>query len=194
MTKLFLISLLALSFTSISQTLKYDIATSKGEKIGDMVVVKTSHDDLIEIKVVSKVKSRIFVEIEVKYIGQVIYKNNRLHYSRVTTYVNDQVHNITTTINKGNYYTINKDGNIFKYHKPIYFSGMLLFFKEPNFISHLYSEANAYDNTIKLINKGVYQLTDPHTHGHNQYYYKNGRLYKASIKHGFISFEYILKP
>jgi hypothetical protein len=193
MTKLFLISLLALSFTSISQTLKYDIATSKGEKIGDMVVVKTSHDDLIEIKVVSKVKSRIFVEIEVKYIGQVIYKNNRLHYSRVTTYVNDQVHNITTTETKGDYYTINKDGKILKYHEPIYFSGMRLFFKEPRTIIHLYSEANAYDNIVTFIKEGLYLLKDPNTQGHNQYWYKNGYLTKATIKHALISFVYTLK-
>ena len=173
---------------SIAQTANYKV-TSAGIYLGNMTVSKTTTNNVVDIKIVSDVKVKLFLSIDLKYRLNCTYKNNILIYSSVTTYVNGSKHSSVITEKKGQSYIITEDGHASKYLKSIYYSGALLYFDEPKNQNILYSEFTVYDKIIKSIGQNSYLVTDKNTGHKSTYNYKNGILILATIEHTLMTFK-----
>ena len=154
-----------------------------------MSVSKTTTNDVVEIKIVSDVKVKLFLSIDLKYRLNCTYKNGNLMYSSVTTFVNGSKHSSVITEKKGQSYLVTEDGHVSKYLKVINYSGGLLYFDEPNNQKTLYSEFNGYDKVIKSLAQSRYLVTDNNTGHKSTYEYKNGTLILATIEHTLMTFK-----
>lgn len=184
----FILLLLFLCHLSYAETAKYKV-TSSGVYLGDMSVSKTTTNDVVEIKIVSDVKVKLFLSIDLKYRLNCTYKNGNLMYSSVTTFVNGSKHSSVITEKKGQSYLVTEDGHVSKYLKVINYSGGLLYFDEPNNQKTLYSEFNGYDKVIKSLAQSRYLVTDNNTGHKSTYEYKNGTLILATIEHTLMTFK-----
>ena len=182
----FILLLSQMSFGMLSA--KYKI-TSAGVHLGDMTVVQSEENGIVNVKIISDVKVKLFLTINLKYRLNCVYKNNVLTYSSVTTYVNGDKHSTLITEKKDNSYTITEDGHTTKYTKLIQYSGGLLYFQAPNSRKTLYSEFNGYNKQIKKMNDNLYEVMDNTTGHKSTYQYnKQGYLEKATVEHTLMTF------
>lgn len=181
---LFLIFYLQVTF---SQTSIYKIRSGE-TSIGNLSVTQNKQKGLTEINVTSQVKVKLFIEIDLKYKLSSTYKDSEFIFGSVTTYVNGKVHTTTTTEKTGDYYTITKDGHQSKFLNKINYSGAMLYFNEPKDISLIYSEFDAINKPIKLIETQKYQVTNPKNGRLSEYIYKDGVMVSSVIHHALLTF------
>ena len=181
---------LFLLFSSIvnSQTLHYKI-TSSGNYIGDLKATKTSVNNILQIEVISEVKVKLFISIDLKYKLNCTYKNNELLFSSVTTFVNGKIHSTSITEKIGNYYDITKNGHSSKFLDEIPFSGALLYYREPKGLTNIYSEFDNLEKPIKNIGINEYQITNPQNGYLSEFKYKNGILVSTTNHHTLLTFK-----
>lgn len=187
MKKILLITYFFAFYIGMAQTLEYDII-SKGHSIGYLTTTKTVKGNLIQIDVTSEVTARILIKIDVKYKLQSTYKNGKLLFSSITTYVNGKIHSTCKTEKTEDHYTITKDGHITKLFNIIDYSNALLYFEAPKNKSIVFSESNGIEKKIEQKGANEYSITSPKNHHVNQYNYSNGVLENATIHNTFITF------
>lgn len=170
-----------------SQTLQYSIIANDAN-IGDLKVTKSVDGNVLQIEIISEVKVKLFISVDLKYRLNCTYQNGELFYSAVTTYVNGKIHSTSRAEKDGAYYTLTKEGHSSKYLKPITFSGALLYFSEPNSRTNLFSEFDDSDKPIKSIGTHEYQITNPENGQMNEYKYKNGVLESTTVHHKLLTF------
>jgi len=174
-------------FFAKAQTLNYAISTSKNQ-IGHLEVTKKKKGDLLLVSVESAVKVKLFVEVELNYKLNTIFKNGVLIYSSSTTYVNGKIHESSKIEKKEGYYKLTKNGHESRYLDKIYYTGASLYFSEPKNITHVFSEFEIINQTIKKISTNEYELTNPSNNQVNTYSYTNGVLKSAIIPHSMVTF------
>ncbi|MFK5981617.1 MAG: hypothetical protein QM499_01795 [Flavobacteriaceae bacterium] len=187
MKKIFFLFLLFSCIVN-SQTLHYKIM-SNNSYIGDLKVTKTSNKDAFQIEVISEVKVKLFISIDLKYKLNCTYKNNELFYSSVTTYVNGKIHSTSKTEKIGDYYSITKNGHSSKFLDKIPFSGALLYYSEPKGLTNIFSEFDNLKKPIKNIGINEYQITNPKNGHLSEYKYKNGVLMSTTNHHTLLTFK-----
>jgi len=165
------------------------LKTSKNSYIGNLEVTKNLNDDLLQIEVISDVKVKLFISIDLKYKLNCTYKNNELFYSSVTTYINGNIHSTSETKKIGDYYTITKNGHSSKYIDKITFSSALLYHQEPKGLTDLYSEFENFNKSIKSIGPHEYQISTPKKGGLSTFSYKNDVLMSLTNHHALLTFK-----
>lgn len=183
-----LISLLAFATTLNAQTMVYSITSNK-KPLGQITVSKKQVNDLLKVEVVSQVNVKILINIDLKYNLDATYKNGELVKSSVSTFANGKPHSSSVTEKTARGYRITKDDDISSFLNQIHYSGAMLYWKEPNNVSKIYSEIDNIEKTIKKAGPGHYQLSEGKNKQSNDYYYQNGTLKKAVIKHAIMTFE-----
>lgn len=185
--KIILFLFLLLTFNGTSRTLNYEI-TSNGSKIGKLSVTKTTKDNVTEIEIISEVKVKIFVTVDIKYQLNTTYKDNELFYSSVTTYVNGKVRSTNKAEKDGKYYTLTSNGHSSKYINKITFTSSMLYFEEPKNKSNLFSEFDNFEKSIKKLGDHSYQIIDPNNSHANVYTYLDGIVNTCTIYNTFMNF------
>lgn len=186
--KMFIIICFLVIYSGNAQTLSYKLTSKGGNPIGNLTATKTISGNIMQIDVVSEVKAKIFIEIDVKYKLHSTYKNSELFFSSVTTYVNEKVHSSSKTEKSGDYYTITKNGHASKFLNKIDFSDALLYFEVPKNKSQLFSESNMIEKQIKQTGVNTYDVINPNNSDVSEYKYANGILQKATIHDPFMTF------
>ena len=172
-----------------SQTTTYTI-TANGHTIGKLYVSKSHPEDYTQVSVVSDVKVKLFISVDIKYKLNATYKNNELLNSAVTVYVKGKLHSSITTTKTGDYYTIVDDGHSSQYLHKITYSSALLFIKEPKGISSVYSDFGGEPKPLSKIGLRTYELINPGSgHIETYEYLPDGSLQKATIQHSLLTFE-----
>lgn len=188
LTIFFLIMTLAFQ----AQTLKYTI-TSKNSTLGEIIVVSSNDNSIKEIKVSSTSHFKLFITIDFKYEMTSIYKNGKLFYSTVVTYVNNHKHSSTITKQQGNHYVITKDGKESLLQGDITYSGALLYDEEPKGITTIYSEFDGINKPIQNIGIKKYQIKNPKNGHLAEYMYRDDLLKEAVVHHSLMDFKFYRK-
>ena len=131
---------------------------------------------MTKIIVVSHVNAKIFISIDLNYKLTANYKNDELVFSSVSTFVNGKLHSTSITEKNKSDYSITKDGHLSKFFNDIYFSGAMLYWKEPQNVSTVYSEIDNIEKPIKKIEPSHYQLSESNNKRLSDYYYYDALL------------------
>jgi hypothetical protein len=184
---LILITLLLTSFFSWSQskyeTVAYNIH-ALGMDVGTMTVNQEIRGDEVLVEAISLVEVRIIFKIRVKYIQTSVYRNGVMQEASLKTYKKEEVNSDTRlTKQESGGYTLDKKGEISFVDDVINYSGSLLYFHEPTDGTEMYFEINGEKTVVKSFGEHKYIIADPENGNENEYYYTNGILQKAIIKH-----------
>jgi len=174
----------------LKNTLFFDIV-HKNNVIGSLKASKTIKDSKIHYQSVTTINTRIIKEIDVNYLYNVIYENNKLKRANVLIDVNDKPYADILTNWEIDYYQISKnDKNELVVQEDIQYATILLYFVEPVDIERCYSEQDGSFNTIIPLGNHSYKKINA-KNKENIYHYKDGFLEKAEINGGLIKFDIV---
>lgn len=175
---------------TLSQT--YQIK-ALGSKIGSMNSSRQTigqdvyyhNNALLEVNLLIK-KIRMTAESKTHYrAGQLISSRNEV-------VVNGEVHSTTTIEWQGNNYRMQVNDSVYTpLTSPVFFSGSVLYYKEPVNIRQAFSESSGLYMDIKPQGGSVYQVVDPRNNRDMIHYYKNGVQTQISIKHPLLTLHMI---
>ena len=171
---------------------KYDIVL-KGKIVGQLQASRTFKDSKNHYQSSTNISTKFIKNINVNYKYDVIFNNDNLKKADVYITVNNKLHAETKTEWLGNLYKITQDDEqaIF-FSQTISYSTILMYFIEPKGISACFSEEDGTMNTIESLGNHSYKKINSKGK-ENIYYYENGKLIKADIDGGLISFQMIAK-
>lgn len=192
MRKSVLIILLFFSVAVFSQKAIYNVYAGN-HYLGKMDVVLDESDSTMDVEIESYSRFKLlFFEVNLKYTLSCIYKNRELIKSMVVTFVNNHIHStIETSKQQGDQYLILKDEDEIEYNHAISYSGALLYFKEPNEISRLYSEIDGVTKPLEKMGVHEYQIKEPDNGNINEYFYEDEMLKEARIHHTLMTFRLV---
>jgi len=182
-----------LFFTSVSAkteelATKYNIQML-GVNIGEFSVTQTSKNGNVNIEVITDVKVNLLFSYRIKYVQRTVYKQGILQSSHVETYKNGQLNStIWLKLEKGSYLIISeKDTSVI--HDLIEYSGSLIYFNEPKGIKKIYKERSAEMRPLEAVGEHTYIIKDEKERELNRYFYENGILQSAKMRHTLGSLE-----
>ncbi len=182
-----------LFFTSVSAkteklTTKYNIQML-GVSIGEFSVTQTSKNGNVNIEAITDVKVNLLFSYRIKYVQRTVYKQGILQSSHVETYKNGQLNStIWLKREKGSYLLISeKDTSVI--HDLIRYSGSLIYFNEPKGIKKIYKERSAEMRPLEAVGEHIYIIKDKKERELNRYFYENGILQSAKMRHTLGSLE-----
>ncbi len=182
-----------LFFTSVSAkteelATKYNIQML-GVNIGEFSVTQTSKNGNVNIEVITDVKVNLLFSYRIKYVQKTVYKQDILQSSHVETYKNGQLNStIWLKLEKGSYLIISeKDTSVI--HDLIEYSGSLIYFNEPKGIKKIYKERSAEMRPLEAVGEHTYIIKDEKGKELNRYFYENGILQSAKMRHTLGSLE-----
>ena len=164
-----------------------------GAHIGEFFVTQTTENETMKIEAVTDVNANLFISYRVKYIQNTIYKNGILQSSHVETYKNERLNSeIWLLIEKESYWLV-VDGDTTIVNDLIAYSGSLVYFNEPGGIKKIFKERNAETMWISPVKEHEYIVNDIKGREINRYYYENGTLQYAKMRHalGILKFKRI---
>jgi len=157
------------------------IGTLKASKESDGL--KTIYSDKTTLQ------THLFTKINVDFSYDVEYSANTFVNSMVLIHVNGHEHTKSSTKKNNNTYQFFKDDDDEKDIKtPIKYSSVRLLFDEPVGITSVFSEEDGSFHMLEKLGDHSYQKTSPAGHK-NKYHYEAGKLKKAEIHAGVISFD-----
>lgn len=172
--------------------LKFDIVL-KEKVVGQLQATKSFKDAKAHYQSSTNITTRFIKDITVNYKYNVIFNANTLEKADVHITVNNRPHAETKTEWLNDHYRIqHNDDKAISYNKTINYSTILMYFIEPENISFCFSEEDGSINTIIPLGNHTYKKINAKGK-ENIYYYKNGKLIKAEIDGGLISFQMIAK-
>ena len=182
-----------ISFISVSAkpeelATKYNIQML-GVSIGEFSVTQTSKNGNVNIEAITDVKVNLLFSYRIKYIQRTVYKQGILQSSHVETYKNGQLNStIWLKLEKGSYHLISeKDTSVM--HDLIRYSGSLIYFNEPKGIKKIYKERSAEMRPLEAVGEHTYIIKDEKERELNRYFYENGILQSAKMRHTLGSLE-----
>jgi hypothetical protein len=188
-----LISVLAVVLlnTSKSETIHFDVVRSN-KTVGEFVVVKTYHDDLITYKSSAIINTRFIKKIPVLYQIEVIMDEKEMKAADAFVEVNGKIRSHTVIKQETNKYHIQRKGKNEKWvDGPINYPAIFLLFNEPVDIERSFSEESGDFHDLYDMGHNTYKKIDVNGRD-NWYFYENGKLQRAKIDAGLIKFEIIL--
>jgi len=182
-----------ISFISVSAkpeelATKYNIQML-GVSIGEFSVTQTSKNGNVNIEAITDVKVNLLFSYRIKYVQRTVYKQGILQSSHVETYKNGQLNStIWLKLEKGSYLLISeKDTSVI--HDLIRYSGSLIYFNEPKGIKKIYKERSAEMRPLEAVGEHTYIIKDEKERELNRYFYENGILQSAKMRHTLGSLE-----
>ena len=172
--------------------LKFDIVL-KEKVVGQLHATKSFKDAKAHYQSSTNITTRFIKDITVNYKYNVIFNTNTLEKADVHITVNNKPHAETKTQWLDNRYLIQKnEDKAVVFNKAINYSTILMYFIEPENVSFCFSEEDGSINTIISLGNHTYKKVNAKGK-ENIYYYKKGKLIKAEIDGGLISFQMIAK-
>ncbi len=161
---------------------KYNIQML-GVSIGEFSVTQTSKNGNVNIEAITDVKVNLLFSYRIKYVQKTIYKQGILQSSHVETYKNGQLNStIWLKREKGSYLLISEmDTSVI--HDLIRYSGSLIYFNEPKEIKKIYKERSAEMRPLEAVGEHTYIIKDEKERELNRYFYENGILQSAKMRH-----------
>lgn len=176
-----------LVFTSVSAkteelATKYNIQML-GVSIGEFSVTQASENGDVNIEAITDVKVNLLFSYRIKYVQKTVYKQGILQSSHVETYKNGQLNStVWLKREKGSYLLISeKDTSVI--HDLIEYSGSLIYFNEPKGIKKIYKERSAEMQVVETVSEHTYIIKDEKERELNRYFYENGILQSAKMRH-----------
>ncbi|WP_299150148.1 DUF6134 family protein [uncultured Dokdonia sp.] len=190
---IFLICMLVSSWsTSAAQVEnRYFDIIHNNKVIGNLKAEKTIDDNKTLYQSTTNITATIIWETQINYNYKVLFESGLLQTSDVDIFVNDKPRAQTYTRKQDSLFIISRDNKRPQFYKePINYTTIQLYFEEPTTITSCYSEQDGSIN--KLVALGNHSYKKVNAKGReNLYFYKDGRLIKASIDGGIIQFELV---
>ena len=183
---LLLCLLLTNSLTSNAQqqkTLNYQI-TVMGMNIGNLTVIQKENGDTIQTKIITRVKVKIIFTYKIDYFQTSRFIQGHLDESHLKTIKNGKLNSETWFLRKTNdrYLFIDKQDTSL-IHSEIFYSGSLLYTREPTKLSSYFKENSGERVFIRSDLPHNYVVSNAKGKELNQYHYKNGSLDKIIINY-----------
>ncbi len=153
-----------------------------GDQIGAMQFHQKKEGDDTFFKMVSKVKTRFIVEIDVQTLDQSHFKNGTLIYSIVNRKVNGKEKAPKETRLLHQNYQLLAGAKKTTANTIINYNMMLLYCQEPVNISQVYSDSFQKMLTIYKTAPNTYRINLPDGN-YNSYYFQNGTCKKVEVHH-----------
>lgn len=171
-----------LSAQPADQSARYRIKVW-GMNIGEFRVSQKSEDGDTRIEAVTDVEVKMIFTYRVKYVQKSIYRNGSLWNSHVQTIKDDKINSDFWLKKTGDGYLLIDKGDSSYIRENITYSGSLLYFNEPRQVSSIFKERSGERQAIRNIAKNTYAILDEKGKKTNEYEYRDGVLYRASLVH-----------
>ncbi|QRM89368.1 hypothetical protein FG167_09000 [Lacinutrix sp. WUR7] len=172
--------------------LKFDIVL-KEKIVGQLQASKTFKDSKIHYQSATNISTRFITDLSVNYKYNVVFNNHNLKKADVYITINNKPHAETSTEWQGDHYLIKQNDDKARfYDETINYSTILMYFEEPKDVVSCFSEEDGSINTIIPLGDHTYKKVNAKGK-ENIYYYKKGKLIRAEIDGGLISFQMIAK-
>ena len=159
--------------------------------IGSLKAEKTIDDNKTHYQSTTNITATIIWETEINYNYKVLFEGGLLQTSDVDIFVNDKPRAQTYTRKQDSLFIISRDNKRPQiYKEPINYATIQLYFEEPTAITSCYSEQDGSINKLVALGNNSYKKVNAKGR-ENLYFYKDGRLIKASIDGGIIQFELV---
>ncbi len=182
-----------LFFTSVSAkteelATKYNIQML-GVNIGEFSVTQTSKNGNVNIEAITDVKVNLLFSYRIKYVQKTVYKQDILQSSHVETYKNGQLNSTIWLKREKDSYLLISEKDTSVIHDLIRYSGSLIYFNEPKGIKKIYKERSAEMRPLEAVGEHTYIIKDKKGRELNRYFYENGILQSAKMRHTLGSLE-----
>ncbi len=182
-----------LFFTSVSAkteelATKYNIQML-GVSIGEFSVTQTSKNGNVNIEAITDVKVNLLFSYRIKYVQKTVYKQDILQSSHVETYKNGQLNSTIWLKREKDSYLLISEKDTSVIHDLIRYSGSLIYFNEPKGIKKIYKERSAEMRPLEAVGEHTYIIKDKKGRELNRYFYENGILQSAKMRHTLGSLE-----
>jgi len=154
-----------------------------GVNVGELSVVQTSNNEIVNIEVITDIKINLLFSYRVKYVQNTIYKKGILQNSHIKTYKNGKLNSNVEIKYENGFYLLVADGDTSIINDSITYSGSLIYFNEPKAIKRIYKERSAEMRSITPMSDHTYIVSDENKVEHNKYYYQEGILHYATMRH-----------
>lgn len=174
-------------FTSVSAkpkelTTKYSIHML-GANVGEFAVSQTNMNGIINIEAISQIKVNLLFSYRIKYVQHTIYKQGILQNAHVEMYKNGKLNSTMQMKFENGLYLLVIDGDTTFINDSITYSGSLLYFNEPQTTKKIFKERNAEMRLITQVSEHSYIIKDEKDREINRYYYEDGILRYAKMRH-----------
>jgi len=167
---------------------KYNIQML-GVSIGEFSVTQTSKNGNVNIEAITDVKVNLLFSYRIKYVQKTVYKQDILQSSHVETYKNGQLNSTIWLKREKDSYLLISEKDTSVIHDLIRYSGSLIYFNEPKGIKKIYKERSAEMRPLEEVDEHTYIIKDKKGRELNRYFYENGILQSAKMRHTLGSLE-----
>lgn len=162
-----------------------------GLNIGEFSVTQTDNNGNVNIEAITEVKVNLLFSYRIKYVQNTVYNHGILQSSRVETYKNGKLNSNMWLKLQNNSYLIVNDGDTTIIENTITYSGSLVYFNEPVGIKNIYKERSNEMKQITAVSNHTYIIKDGKDREMNRYYYEDGILQYAEMRHPLGTIELI---
>ena len=172
----------SVSASPVVLTSKYKIYIL-GANVGEFSVAQTNNNGNINIDAITEIKINLLFSYRIKYVQNTVYNQGVLQNAQVETYKNGKLNStMFMKLEKGSYMlVINGDTSII--NDSITYSGSLIYFNEPQVAKSIFKERNAEIRQISPESEHTYIIKDEKGREINKYFYENGILQYATLRH-----------
>ena len=160
-----------------------------GANIGEFSVTQTSENNKVIIEAITDLKVNLLFSYRIKYVQNTVYDLGVLKSSNVKTYKNGKLNSDMVLKLEKDCYLLVVDGDTTIINDLITYSGSLVYFNEPHGIKRIYKERNAKTEQINAVGEHQYIIKDEKDREVNKYYYEDGVLQFAEMRHSLGTIE-----
>ncbi len=184
------VAILTLSNNIHGQRKVYE-AFMKGDKVGEMAVVREVNDESDKISVVSHIEAHMIVKIRVDYESHSTYMDGKLMEAEAISKTNGHEHSITHTILKSDGYQITKGRKTHILSDLDLHGGDLFYFEEPQGINKVYALSSG--SVLEVEKEGMNDYYFEEGGKKELHRYQNGELIEVHLEHKFYTIVFKLK-
>jgi hypothetical protein len=183
----FLTSIAARPVT-LTLTAKYKIYLL-GANIGEFSVVQTNNQENVIIDATTEVEIHLLFSYRIKYVQKTVYNQGVLQNAHVETYKNGKLNSTMFMNYENGAYQLIVDGDTIIINDSITYSGSLIYFNEPKTETQIFKERNAEMRQIAPAGNHTYTIKDEKGKLLNKYFYEDGILHHATMRHALATVE-----
>lgn len=158
----------------------YD-AYIRGDKVGEMKVVREVNDEATKINVDTHIEAHMIVKIVVDFKSSSTYMNNKLLIGEAETRTNGHLKSSVHTVYKDGRYTVDIDGDAKRISQGDLVGADYYYFELPQ--NGAKSYALATGGMLNMVRKGQNEFYFEHDDKKEVHTFKNGVLDQLEISH-----------
>jgi hypothetical protein len=157
--------------------------------IGEFSVTQTSENGNVIIEAITDVNINLLFSYRIQYIQNAVYNQGILQSSHIATYKNGKLNSNMWLKLQNNSYLLVTDNDTTIINDSITFSGSLIYFNEPVGVKNIYKERSAEMRQLTSVSNHTYIIRDKKDREINRYYYEDGILQYAEMRHALGTIE-----